>query len=160
MKLRYSYHSEHQAKFSERWFHFLLYLIAFFLLLAAGQKFFLFATDWRTSDDEQSWWLLIQGLIFLLMGGTAAYTGYVYKRATRSLAERFVQIGEKTLNWNLTQEPDYKKVVLADLAAVERPNIRDLKLTLKDGITVILPIYLITSEAKQDELLNTLNEMI
>ncbi|MFT5999474.1 MAG: hypothetical protein ACI81P_001932, partial [Neolewinella sp.] len=58
MILRYSYHSEHNAEPSNRWIHFLLFLGAFILLLAAGQQLFLYFTDWHAADDEHSWWHL------------------------------------------------------------------------------------------------------
>lgn len=160
MKLRYSYHSEHHAEPADRWVHFLLFLGAFLLLLAAGQQIFLFATDWHASDEEHSWWHLLLGLIYLLTGALLAYVGFRHEHATRGPADRYVRIGESELTWSLTQKLDEKKVVLADIAAVDRPNIRDLKLTLNDGTTVILPVYLLTSEAKQDELMMTLKEVL
>lgn len=160
MKLRYSYHSEHHAEPSDRWVHFLLFLGAFVLLLAASQQFFLFATDWHASDEGHSWWHLILGLIYLLVGATLAYVGYRHEHASRGPADRYVRIGEEDLSWSLTQKLEEKKIALADIAAVERTNIRDLKLTLQDGNTVILPVFLITSDAKQEELLTTLNELI
>jgi len=160
MKLRYSYHSEHHAEPSDRWVHFLLFLGAFLLLLAAGQQFFLFATDWHASDEGHSWWHLALGLIYLFVGATLAYVGYRHEHASRGPADRYVRIGEDNLSWSLTQKVDEKKVALADIAAVERLNIRDLKLTLQNGDTVILPIYLITSDAKQEELLTSLNDVI
>jgi len=160
MRLRYSYHSEHHAEPSARWVHFLLFLGAFLLLLAAGQQFFLFATDWHASDEGHSWWHLTLGLIYLLIGAALAYVGYRHEHASRGPADRYVRVGEDDLTWSLTQKVDEKKIALADIAVVERPNIRDMKLTLQDGNTVILPIYLITSEGKQDELLVILNDLI
>lgn len=160
MKLRYSYHSEHHAEPSARWVHFLLFLGAFILLLAAGQQFFLFATDWHASDEGHSWWHLTLGLIYLTVGAVLAYVGYRHEHASRGPADRYVRIGEDDLTWSLTQKLEEKKIALADIASVERPNIRDLKISLKDGEVVILPIFLITSEGKQEELLATLKEVL
>lgn len=160
MKLRYSYHSEHHAEPSDRWVHFLLFLGAFLLLLAAGQQFFLFATDWHASDEGHSWWHLTLGLAYLLVGAAMAYIGYRHEHASRGPADRYVRIGEDDLTWSLTQKLDEQNVALADITAVDRPNIRDLKLTLKGEKSVVLPIYLITCDAKQEELLTTLGEVI
>lgn len=160
MRLRYSYHSEHHAEPTDRWVHFLLFLGAFLLLLAAGQQFFLFVTDWHASDEAHSWWHLTLGLIYLLVGAALAYAGYRHEHASRGPADRYVRVGEEDLTWSLTQKVDEKKVALADISTVERPNIRDLKLTLKDGSSVILPVYLVTCQAKQNDLLATLNEVI
>jgi len=160
MKLRYSYHSEHHAEPSDRWVHFVLFLGAFLLLLAAGQQIFLFVTDWHSSDEGHSWWHLILGLIYLLVGAVLAYIGYRHEHASRGPADRYVRVGEEDLTWSLTQKVDEKKIMLADISAVERPNIRDLKVTLKGGTSVVVPVYLITSEAKQEELITTLREVI
>lgn len=160
MILRYSYHSEHHAEPRDRWVHFLLFLGAFILLLAGGQQLFLFFTDWHASDDEHSWWFLGLGLGYLLVGAILAYGGYRQELSTRGAADRYVRVSEDALTWSLTQRTDEKRIALADLAAVERPNIRDLKLTLKDGNFQVLPIYLVTNDAKQEELLKVLQELL
>lgn len=159
MILRYSYHSEHHAEPRDRWVHFLLFLGAFILLLAAGQQLFLYFTDWHAADDEHSWWHLGFGLGYLLVGGALAYAGYRHECASRGPADRYVRISDDDLTWSLTQKIDEKKIALADIAGLERVNIRDLKLTLKDGSSVILPIYLVTNEAKQEELMEVLSSL-
>jgi len=160
MRLRYSYHSEHHAEPKDRWVHFLLFLGAFLLLLAAGQQLFLYFTDWRATDEEHSWWHLGLGLAYLLGGAALAFAGYRHEHASRGPSDRYVRIGEDNLTWSLTQKPDEKKIALADIAKAERPNVRDLNLTLKDGNTLTLPIYLVTSEGKQAELLETLESLL
>ncbi|MFT6001138.1 MAG: hypothetical protein ACI81P_003607, partial [Neolewinella sp.] len=142
-----------------RWIHFLLFLGAFILLLAAGQQLFLYFTDWHAADDEHSWWHLGFGLAYLLVGGVLAYSGYRYKYAVRGPADRYVRISDDDLTWSMAQKLDEKKIALADIATVERLNVRDLKLTLKDGNTVLLPIYLVTNEAKQEELMDVLGTL-
>jgi hypothetical protein len=160
MKLRYSYHSDHHAGPTNRWVHFTLFLGAFLLLLAAGQQWFLYFTDWHTSEEDHPYWHLALGLLYLLVGGTMVYFGYRQKNARRGVANRYVRVGEDQLAWRLGQESAKQTVDLKDLATVERPNIRDLKLTLNDGTTITLPIYLIASEPKQDELLETLTALV
>lgn len=158
MKLRYTYHSEHHAEPTDRWVHFLLFLGAFLLLLAAGQQWFLYFTDWHASDQEHSLWHLGLGVIYLVIGAVLAYIGYRHEHASRGVNDRYVRIDETHLRWSLTQKIDEKTVLLTDIASVERPNVRDLKLTLTDGSTVTLPIFLVASEGKQEELLATLKE--
>ncbi|WP_020571704.1 hypothetical protein [Neolewinella persica] len=157
MILRYSYHSEHHAEPRDRWVHFLLFLGAFILLLAAGQQLFLYFTDWHAADDEHSWWHLGFGLGYLLAGGALAYVGYRHECASRGPADRYVRVSDDDLTWSLTQKLDEQKIPLADIASVERLNVRDLQVTLKDGSTVIIPIFLVTNEAKQEELMAVLN---
>jgi len=159
MILRYSYHSEHHAEPRARWVHFLLFLGAFILLLAAGQQLFLYFTDWHTSEEEHSWWHLGLGLGYLLVGGGLAYAGYRHEYASRGPADRYVRVSNDELTWSLTQKLEEQKIALADIAGMERLNVRDLKLTLKDGNTVILPIYLVTNEAKQEELMEVLGSL-
>ena len=59
-----------------------------------------------------------------------------------------------------TQKADEETILLADIASVDQPNVRDLKVTLKDGNTVIVPIYLIAGEEKQEELLETVRNIL
>ncbi|MEM9928645.1 MAG: phage holin family protein [Bacteroidota bacterium] len=160
MRLRYSYHSEHHAEPRDRWIHFLLFIGAFALLLAAGQQFFLYFTDWHAADDEHSWWHLILALVYLLIGGVLAYLGYRQEHASRGAIDRYVRVGEDDLVWSLTQRTDEEKIKLADVAAVERLNIRDLKITLKDGTVAILPIFLVANAEKQAELIQVLTDNI
>ena len=158
MKLRYTYHSEHHAEPNDRWVHFLLFLGAFLLLLAAGQQLFLFFTDWHASDQENSYWHIGLGVIYLIIGAVLAYIGYRHEHTTRGACDRYARIDDTHLRWSLTQKVDEESVLLENIAAIERTNIRDLKLTLQDGTSVVLPIYLIASEGKQEELLDVLNE--
>lgn len=160
MKLRYSYHSEHHAEPGDRWVHFLFFLGAFLLLLAAGQQWFLYFTDWHAADGENSYWHLGLGLIYLIVGAVLAYVGYRHERASRGATDRYARIDETHLRWSLTQKVDEESILLADIAGVERPNVRDLKVTLRDGNTVTLPIFLIDSEGKQEELIETIQSIL
>jgi hypothetical protein len=160
MKLRYSYHSEHHAEPKDRWVHFLLFLGAFLLLLAAGQQWFLYFTDWHAADGEHSYWHLGLGAIYLLIGAVLAYIGYRHEHASRGACDRYARVDETHLRWSLTQKVDEESIALADIASVERPNVRDLKIILKDGKTIVLPIFLIASEGKQEELLGMIRSTL
>ncbi|MFT4751368.1 MAG: hypothetical protein ACI819_001820 [Neolewinella sp.] len=160
MKLRYTYHSEDHAEPRDRWVHFLLFLGAFLLLLAAGQQWFLYFTDWHAADNENSYWHLGLGVAYLIVGALLAYIGYRHKHASRSATDRYARIDETHLRWSLTQKADEETILLADIASVDQPNVRDLKVTLKDGNTVIVPIYLIAGEEKQEELLETVRNIL
>lgn len=160
MRLRYSYHSEHHAAPSDRWVHFLLFVGAFLLLLAAGQQFFLFFTDWHAADDEHSWGHLTLGVIYLVIGGVLAYIGYRHEHASRGVTDRYVRVTDTELTWSLTQKTEEERIPLASIRAVERLNIRDLQLTLQEGTQEILPIYLVANEEKQEELMEVLRAAI
>lgn len=160
MKLRYTYHSEHHADPKDRWVHFVLFLGAFLLLIAAGQQWFLFFTDWHASDQEHSYWHLGLGIIYLIIGGVLAYIGYRHEHASRGACDRYARIDETHLRWSLTQKVDETAVALAEIKKVKRTNIRDLQLTLADGSTVVLPVYLIASRGKQEELMTALNSFL
>ncbi|TXF88684.1 hypothetical protein FUA23_13540 [Neolewinella aurantiaca] len=160
MKLRYTYHSEHHAEPKDRWIHFLLFLGAFLLLLAAGQQWFMYFTDWHASDQEHSLWHLGLGIVYLVIGAVLAYIGYRHEHASRGATDRYVRIDETHLRWSLTQKIDEASVALADIAAIERTNIRDLRVTLKNGENVILPIFLIASEGKQEELMEAIRSTL
>lgn len=156
MRLRYSYHSEHHAEPRDRWVHFLLFIGAFLLLLAAVQQFFLFFTDWHATDEEHSWWHLVLGLVYLVIGGVLGYIGYRQEHASRGAADRYVRVGDTALSWSLTQNTEEEKIDLSEIKAVERLNIRDLKISLKDGGEQILPIFLVANAEKQEELIQVL----
>ncbi|SEQ75618.1 hypothetical protein [Neolewinella agarilytica] len=153
MKLRYTYHSEHHADNKDRWFHFVLFAGAFLLLLAAGQQFFLFFTDWHASDEEHSWWHLGLGVIYLLGGLLMAYAGYRADHASRGDLDRYVRVSDKHLVWKLDQKEGEQELLLEDITGIERPNVRDLVLKVKGGSQIFLPIYLITHDGKQEELM-------
>lgn len=156
MKLRYSYHSEHHATPTDRWVHFVLFIGAILLLLASGQQWFLYFTDWHATDDGHSNNHLLLAVVYLLFGGALALVGYRHERASRGVSDRYVRVDEDTLRWSLTQRAEESCVTVAEIAAVDQPNIRDLRITLTNGETVVLPIYLITSPAKREELVRTL----
>lgn len=160
MKLRYSYHSEPTTKPRARWVHFLLFSGAFLLLVAAAQQFFLFFTDWHASDQEHSYWFLILGLVYLLLGGLLAWWGYRLVNARRANFARYVHIDEAFITWQLYQPDGVQRLALKDLVKAEQLNVRELQLTRADGSTQVLPIYLVDGAAKQEELLATLRTVI
>ncbi|OAV43321.1 hypothetical protein [Lewinella sp. 4G2] len=156
MPLRFTYHSEHHADKQDRWIHFLLFAGAFLLLIAGLYELFLFITDWNSAEEEHSYYYLIFAVGYLLLGGLLAYAGIRHVNANHDPADRYVRVSETELIWSLTQHPDVFKVALADIASVEQPNVRDLVITKKDGGKEVLPIYLISNEEKQRELVKVL----
>ncbi|MBC6996320.1 hypothetical protein QWY85_19895 [Neolewinella lacunae] len=160
MKLRYSYHSEPAARPRARWVHFLLFSGAFLLLVAAGQQFFLFFTDWHASDQEHSYWFLLLGIVYLLLGAVLAWWGYLLFKARRNDFERYVRIDDTSITWQLYQPDGVQRMALKDLVKAEQLNVRELQLTRTDGSTLVLPIYLVDGAAKQEELLATLRTVM
>jgi len=156
MKLRYAYHSEHNADAQDRWMHFLLFAGALLLLFAAGQQLFLFFTDWHASDLEHSWWHLGLGLLYLIVGLGLAWWGYRLDRASRGDCDRYVRVDDAYLSWHLHQQDDVEQVPLDQIASVERTSVRDLVLSLRSGTKITLPIFLVGNDAKQAELLEVL----
>jgi len=155
MKLRYSYHSEHNADKQDRWIHFVLFIGAIALVLAAAQQLYVQFFSWQAADDG-SYLHLILGLAYLLIAAVLIFWGLRLRNASRGEADRYVRIDDKYLTWDLTQVDGEQKITLDDLERVDRQSIRDLALTLKSEQTVILPIYLIANHDKQEELLKLL----
>ena len=153
MILRYSYHSEHNADKQDRWIHFALFLVAVLVTAAAAWQFYVHFTEWRT---EESWYHLILGVVYLVVAGILAYLGIRQSRASRGETDRYVRVGEEELVWHLTQFEKERSLALADIKRVDRRNVRDLALTLTSGEVVVLPIYLIASHEKQEDLLKVL----
>lgn len=160
MKLRYSYHSEPDAKPKARWVHFLMFSGAFLLLVAAVQQLFLFFTDWHASDQEHSYWFLLLAIVYLLLGAALAWWGYRLVNARRDDFERYIHIDDAFITWRLYQPEGVQRIALKDLARAEQLNIRELQLTRTDGTAVLLPIYLVDGAAKQEELLETLRTVM
>lgn len=159
MKLRYAYHSEHNADKQDRWIHFVLFVGALLLLLAASQQLFLHFTAWHAADEAHNWNHLILGIVYLLIAGLLTFIGLRLKNNSQGDADRYVRIGEEDITWHLNQKETENRVVLADIASFNQPNVRDLVLTLKDGNSVVLPIYLIANEEKQEELTDVLHSL-
>lgn len=159
MKLLYNYHSEHNAGQKDRWMHFVLFLGAMALVLAAFHQFYVQFFSWRAAD-EASFWHLTLGIIYLIIAGIFTFIGLRVHNAGQGDADRYLRIDEKNLVWDLTQIDGEQSLRLVDIEGVDRQSIRDLTLTLKSAQTVIIPIYLIASQEKQEELLKVLWEII
>lgn len=159
MKLRYSYHSEHNADKQDRWIHFVLFIGAILLLLAGGHQLYVHFTGWQTTGDD-SYRHLMLGIIYLMSGIVIALWGMRLHNVSNGEADRFVRVDEEQITWDLTQIDGERSIQLADIARVERTSVRDLALTLASEQTVILPIYLIANEEKQEELLKVLWEIV
>lgn len=159
MKLRYSYHSEHNADKQDRWIHFILFLGAIALLLAAAYQLYVHFTGWQTSGDDANWHLML-GLIYLMAGLVVALWGMRLHKSSNGEADRYARIDEERITWDLTQIDGEQTVRLENITKVERTSVRDLELTLTGGGKILLPIYLIANEEKQEELLKVLWEQV
>jgi hypothetical protein len=157
MKLRYSYHSAHNAATTDRWRHFLVFLAALLLLIAGSVQLYRYLSHWGDADPHL--WELVLGIGYFVIGLTLALYGYRLANASYGAEDRFVRISEDTLSWKLTQQDGENSLPLADLRSAERLNVRDLKIGHTGGET-ILPIFLITDEGKQEELMTVLREQI
>lgn len=159
MKLRYSYHSEHNADQQDRWIHFVLFIGALALALAAVQQFYVQFFSWQAAEEE-SYLHLILGIAYGFITAVLIFWGVRLRNASRGEADRYVRINDEKLTWDLTQVDGEQKISLSDIKRVDRKSIRDLALTLKSGQTIMLPIYLIANHDKQEELLRVLWEII
>ena len=156
MTTPFTYHSEHHADRQHRWIHFLMFAAAFVLILAGAYEVFLYFTDWHATEDDHSWLHLILAAIYLTIGGLLAFAGYRHIHSDPHVGERFVTIKDGVLSYHLIVTEPTEQIDLTDIVAVEQPNVRDLVLQLRDGSKRILPIYLITNEHKQTELVDAL----
>ncbi|MTB53380.1 DUF308 domain-containing protein [Lewinella sp. W8] len=156
MKLRYSYHSAHNAATTDRWRHFIVFVGALLLLVAATVELYRYFTHWGDADPH--WWELILGVGYLVVGLALAVFGYRMANASDGAEDRFVRVGEDTLRWHLCQQDGEESLPLADIQSVERVNVRDLKISHVGGETM-LPIYLVADGGKQEELLRVLTEV-
>ncbi len=159
MKRSYSYHSASNRKGQVRWLPLGILLGAILLVLAAAQQFYLHFTAWTVEEEGNNWHHLIFGVISLVAAILAAWFGYRLRTTPSGEPDRFVTINGKELAWDLTQSERMQKTSLDGLLDVERPNVRELKLTFSSQAAIILPIYLITDEAKQEELINLLHSI-
>lgn len=157
MKLRYSYHSEHNADAQDRWMHFIFFLGTFFLYFAAGNEFFLYFTDWHSDVDDSSLRHLVLGVIYLLAGSFLLWAGIRAVRHSRGEADRYVRVDDEFVTWHLEQGVAEQSVELAGIESVKRLNVRELALGLNGGTSATLPIYLIANEEKQNELVRVLS---
>lgn len=160
MKLRYSYHSEHNADKQGRWIHFSLFIGALILLFAGAQQLYLHFTAWTASDESHGWNNLIFGIAYLVAGGLLTWYGLRLKNAHQVPTDRYVRITEEELIWDLTQVEEERSIRLQDISTIERPNVRDLKIGLTSRQDVLIPIFLIADEEKQGELVNLLEEIV
>ena len=160
MTTPFTYHSEHHADRQHRWIHFLMFAAAFVLILAGIYESFLYLTDWHAAEDDHSWFHLVLAGIYLTVGGLLAFAGMRHVRSGQHVGERFVTIKEGTLSYHLITTEPTQRITVAEITAVERRNVRDLVICLRDGTERILPIYLITNELKQAELVEALHPAI
>ena len=151
----YHFRTEHPNPQTTRLLHLLFYLGAVLLLVAAGHSLYLYFTDWSAGDDGHFWYLLL-GLIYLLVSGLIAWFTYHHGDGHETPPDRYVEIRDGTMIWELDQLNGKQTVDLNTVVQADRPSVRDFLLTLEDGRQVILPIYLVDEENKQVELENIL----
>lgn len=160
MKLRYSYHSEHNADAQDRWSHFLLFLGALIAFAAAVQRLFHYFTDWSGEENSSNWGALALGIMYLIAGVCLIILGLRALRASRGVADRYVRVDDTHLRWHLLQTEEEQSVALANLEGVERRSVRELVLRLRGGEEVVFPIYLVANEEKQRELVSVLSTKV
>ncbi len=151
----YAFRTEHAAPRTTRWLHLLFYLGAGLLLAAAAHSLYLYFTDWSAGDDGHFWYLVL-GLVYLLVSALIAWFTYHHGDDEESPPDRYVEIRDGVMVWELDQLNGAQRVDLKTVARAERPSVRELLLTLQDGSRLMLPIYLVDEEAKQVELENIL----
>ncbi|MEM6773134.1 MAG: hypothetical protein AAF597_21350, partial [Bacteroidota bacterium] len=123
-------------------------------------QFNLYFTSWSAADENGQWKHLGLGIIYLLVGGGLTWYGLRLKNVRQEGRERYVRINDTHLVWDLTQVEGEQSVALADIVTVDRPNIRDLNLTLRSEQIVTLPVFLIADEGQQDALFAALESAI
>ena len=155
--MTYSFHADHAAPDPKvtRWLHVLFYLAALLLLLAGSYSLYLYFTHWSAGEDDEEWWHLVLGLIYLIISGLIAYATYRHggpDAVDEAAPPRYVAIENGRMVYELNQLEGRQEVQLSEVERVERPSVRDLILHLRSGQRRVLPIYLIDDEAKQQEL--------
>lgn len=160
MRLQYSYHSEHNAGKQDRWIHFALFLGALVLLFVGAQQLYLHFTAWTTAEEAHNWNHLILGLIYLVVGGLLTWFGLRLRNASQGETDRYVRITADQLIWDLSQVDDERSIALSDIVKIDRPNVRDMNITLTSEQLVTIPIFLIADKEKQDELVELLQGII
>ncbi|WP_420458182.1 hypothetical protein [Neolewinella sp.] len=137
-----------------RLLHWLFYLGALLLLVAAIHSLYLYFTHWSGGEDDHPIWQLVLGLVYLVVSGLIVYATYTHGRgsAEETPPQRYVRIQDGKLVYELDQLNGRQEIALDRIERVRRASVRDLLLELRDGERVLLPIYLIDDEGKQEEL--------
>ncbi len=137
-----------------RLLHWLFYLGALLLLVAAIHSLYLYFTHWSGGEDDHPIWQLVLGLVYLVVSGLIAYATYTHGRGDdgKTPLQRYVRIQEGKLVYELDQLNGRQEIALDRIDRVTRASVRDLLLELRGGERVLLPIYLIDDEGKQEEL--------
>lgn len=160
MKLLYSYHSEHNADKQDRWIHFLLFVGALMVLLAAVQQLYFYFTAWSSASEESGSLSLFLGVAFLLIAGWLAWSGVRLRSASRGDADRYVRVTKTALIWHLDQRDAQRSIPLSDIVSVTRLNVRELEIKCTDGTVISLPVFLIANTEKQTALITVLESCI
>lgn len=139
-----------------RLLHFCFYLGALLLLVAGVHALYLYFTAWSTVGDTAHLWQLVLGIVYLLVSGLVAYATYNHSHPRGGEpavdAERFAEVKGGRLTYELDQIAGRQSVALDQVAKAEKPSVRELVLTLKDGTRQVIPVYLIDDDAKRQEL--------
>ena len=154
MTAQYDFHTTPPNPRTTRLLHWLFYLGALLLLVAAIHSLYLYFTHWSGGENDSSIWQLILGLVYLVVSGLIAYATYTHGGGDDDevAPPRYVRIRDGKLTYELEQTAGRQEIALDRIVKVTRPSVRDLLLELRDGERILLPIYLIDEEDKQKEL--------
>lgn len=144
-----------------RLLHWLFYLGALLLLVAAVHSLYRYLTEWTAGDDNSHLWDLLLGIVYLIASGLIAYATYRHGSGPREelAPERYADIKDGILTYQLDQLSGTQRIDLGQVRQVTKPSVRELVLTTEGGERHVLPIYLIDEEEKQRELEGILKQL-
>ena len=148
----YHFRADHPNPNTTRWLHVLFYCGALLLALAGVYELYQYATHWTDGTDHSHLWQLILGIVYLIVAGLVAYATYNHGGSGEIPPDRYVDVKNNTLVYELDQLAGKQTIDLSNLRRVTRPSVRELILELEDGSQRVLPVYLIDEDDKQAEL--------
>ena len=152
MAADFHFRADHPNPRTTRWLHVLFYVGAFLLAFAGVYELYQYATHWTDGNDHSHLWQLALGIVYLIVAALIAYATYNHGGSGEIPPDRYVEVTGNTLVYELDQLDGRQTVDLRNLVAVDRPSVRELYLELRDGRRVVLPVYLIDDEARQEAL--------
>lgn len=137
-----------------RLIHFCFYLAALLLAIAGAYALYRYFNAWSTIDDNSHLWDLVLGIAYLVVSFLVVYATYHHGEGHthENTHDRYAEAKNGILTYELDQVNGTQTVVLDQITKVEKPSIRELVIHLKDRTEMVLPIYLIDDEDKQNEL--------
>ena len=152
MVAEYHFRAAHPNPRTTRWLHVLFYCGALLLALAGAYELYQYATHWTDGTDHSHVWQLVLGVVYLTVAGLVASATYHHGGSGEIPPDRYVDIRNGKLIYELDQLAGKQTVELGELRRVTRPSVRELILELRDGSQQVLPVYLIDEDEKQAEL--------